>query len=51
MSSPQQPNSGAVPTSSGRNRFASKRLLVVAAAVLAVVILGALYGVTLATRT
>lgn len=47
MPAPQQANHGAVPTSSSRNRFANKRMFIVAAAVAAVVLLAIVYGVGL----
>lgn len=43
----QPPDTGAVPTSSGRNRFANKRMFVLAGAVLAVVLLAVVYAVSI----
>ncbi|WP_200930534.1 hypothetical protein [Pseudorhodoferax sp. Leaf274] len=47
MPANNQPDTGAVPTSSSRNRFANKRMFIVAGAVAAVVLLAVLYGVGL----
>jgi hypothetical protein len=47
MPTPQEPNHGAVPTSSSRNGHANKRMFAIAAAVVAVVLLAIVYGVGL----
>lgn len=47
MPTDQQHSTGAVPTSSSRNRFANKRMFIIVGAVAAVILLAVLYGVGL----
>jgi hypothetical protein len=47
MPTDQQPDSGGVPTSSSRNRFANKRMMWIAICIAAVVVLVMVYGLAL----